>query len=246
MKQDKVNINVVPDLRRQKDQERFPLKLRLTHKGLRKYYGTGYDASTEEWNILNAVNVKGNLRKIKNALIAIENNAHTCCDQIIPFSFQKFETEFFKEKIEGPDLKRMFFKYIEKLKRNEQVTTAISYESSYKALIKFHPGLNFKDVTVEFLQDFEKSILAKGRSVTTVGFYLRALRTILNLAKEDGTIQPHEYPFGKRKYVMPTSRNIKKALTLDEIKQVFDFQTMQEPRWTGLEIFGSLVTYVME
>lgn len=45
MKQEKVNVRVIRDNRRQKDGLRFPLKLRLTYKGLRRYYGTGYDVS---------------------------------------------------------------------------------------------------------------------------------------------------------------------------------------------------------
>jgi len=89
----------------------------------------------------------------------------------------------------------------------------------------FFPDFDFKDVTVEFLQKFERSMLAKGRSITTVGFYLRSLRTVLNLAKENGTIKPEDYPFGKRKYVLPTGKNIKKALNIDQIKQVFSFET---------------------
>ena len=64
MKQDKVNVTVTPDNRRSKNDERFPLKLRVTYKGRRKYYGTGYDASIEEWNIINSINAKNNLRKI--------------------------------------------------------------------------------------------------------------------------------------------------------------------------------------
>jgi integrase/recombinase XerD len=58
MKQEKVNVKVVPDTRRCKDNKRFPLKLRVTHKGSLRYYATGYDASNEEWNIINSVDAK--------------------------------------------------------------------------------------------------------------------------------------------------------------------------------------------
>ncbi len=225
MKQDKVNIKVGVDNRRQKDKKRFPLKLRITHKGERKYYSTGYDSTIEEWEIINTANAKGNLRKIKNAITTIENDVEKCISQIVPFSFREFEKLFFNEKNEQNDLKTMFINYIETLKNNEQFGTALSYDTAYKSLIRFFPDFDFKDVTVEFLQKFERSLLAKGRSITTVGFYLRALRTILNLAKENGTIKPEDYPFGKRKYVLPTGKNIKKALSIDQIKQVFNFET---------------------
>lgn len=69
-------------------------------------------------------------------------------------------------------------------------------------------------------------MLALNRSISSVGFYLRPLRTIMNLAKENGIIKPEAYPFGKRKYIIPTARNIKKALSIEQIKQVFDYPTI--------------------
>ncbi len=76
MKEQKVNVKVVPDERRLKNNERFPLKLRITYKGKRKYYSTAYDVSNEEWEIINSTEAKGNLRKIKNDIAAIETTSH--------------------------------------------------------------------------------------------------------------------------------------------------------------------------
>ena len=57
--------------------------------------------------------------------------------------------------------------------------------------------------------------------------YVRTLRSILNLAKNNGT-NIFNYPFGRRKYVIPASRNIKKALNIDQIKQVFKYPTISQ------------------
>lgn len=59
MKHGAIGIKVVPDIRRVVNDGRFPLKLRITYKGKRKYYGTGYNATDEEWEIINSVNAKG-------------------------------------------------------------------------------------------------------------------------------------------------------------------------------------------
>ena len=59
MKHGKVNIAVVVDNRRRKNDERLPLKLRITYKGERRYYSIGYDTTEEEWNVVNSVNAKG-------------------------------------------------------------------------------------------------------------------------------------------------------------------------------------------
>ena len=63
MKQGRVTVKVIPDNRRPKSGERFPLKLRITFKGERKYYATGYDATQEEWDLINSKEVRANGRQ---------------------------------------------------------------------------------------------------------------------------------------------------------------------------------------
>ena len=46
---------------------------------------------------------------------------------------------------------------------------------------------------------------------------------MFNEAIEDGIIRKEQYPFGRRKYVIPASRNVKKALTLSEIERIFNY-----------------------
>jgi integrase/recombinase XerD len=74
-------------------------------------------------------------------------------------------------------------------------------------------------------------LLAKNRSITTVGIYLRPLRAIINQAIEEGEFSREVYPFGKRRYQIPSSRNIKKALTLDEIGRIARFQAIPGTWW---------------
>ena len=228
MKQEKVNVKVVPDSRRSKESNRFPLKLRVTYKGDRRYYATGHDASIEEWNIINSVDAKRNLRKIKNAIAAIENDALKCSEKISPFSFRQFEKQFFDEKIIFENVESAFDAYIGELKMNDQIGTATSYQTAYNSLNKFKSNLLFEDIDKDFLQKFENWMIAKGKSITTVGIYLRPLRVIMNFAKDNGALRTEDYPFGKRKYIIPTGKNTKKALSKEQIKQVFDYETFPE------------------
>lgn len=95
MKQDQVNIAVVPDNRRLKNSDSFPLKLRITYKGKRKYYSTGHDVSLEDWEIVNSSGAKGKLRDLKNSIAIVEDDARKFCAEISPFSFYQFEFKFF-------------------------------------------------------------------------------------------------------------------------------------------------------
>src|SRR6186713_3049381 len=105
MKQEKVSVKVLPDVRRAKGENRFPLKLRLTFKGQRRYYGTGFDASAEEWERINSDKASGDLRKIRIEISATEKKAILCIENIVPFSFKQFEKVFFDQKIRYETLK---------------------------------------------------------------------------------------------------------------------------------------------
>ena len=69
-------------------------------------------------------------------------------------------------------------------------------------------------------------MLHNGNSISTVGIYLRSLRAIYNLQNIDKSV----YPFGngKNKYSIPTSKNTKKALTVEEIANVYNYEA--EPK----------------
>jgi integrase/recombinase XerD len=70
-------------------------------------------------------------------------------------------------------------------------------------------------------------------SLTTVGFYLRSLRAIFNIAIDERIISSDDYPFGRRKYVIPGGSNIKKALKKEELKKIIKYypETESESRY---------------
>jgi integrase/recombinase XerD len=111
------------------------------------------------------------------------------------------------------------------LKNNRQYGTTAAYQTACNTIHKYKSELRFEDITKEFLQNFENWMLADDYSITTVGIYTRALRAILNLAKDNGIIKQEFYPFGRRKYVIPTGRNVKRSLSKEEVKQIFDYET---------------------
>jgi integrase len=69
-------------------------------------------------------------------------------------------------------------------------------------------------------------MLANGKSLTTIGIYLRSLRTLFNEQIQSGNLKIEQYPFGKRKYQIPAGQNIKKALTLDDVAKIYDYEVI--------------------
>ncbi|MCD7963047.1 MAG: phage integrase SAM-like domain-containing protein [Rikenellaceae bacterium] len=74
-----------------------------------------------------------------------------------------------------------------------------SMQVAKKSFLRFKPDIRFKDITPDFLYQYERWMLDRGCSITTVSIYQRALKSIINLA-----IDPYQffkrddYPFGKR------------------------------------------------
>jgi integrase len=225
MKQRIITVTIAPDKRRIKEDLTYPLKLRISYQGSRKYYATGYDANLKDYMVMKQNIARGELRKTNLALTEIQIKAQKCCDNLESFSFTKFEELFFPKKVSILNLQSAFDSYINQLMDNGQIGTAASYSCACVSLHKFKAGLKFEHLTSEFLRNYERWFLSRGNSITTVGIYLRSLRAIINVAIQDEMMNFKDYPFGKRKYIIPSSRNIKKALSLEEIGKIYNYKT---------------------
>nr|WP_262923868.1 phage integrase SAM-like domain-containing protein [Spirosoma liriopis] len=79
--------------------------------------------------------------------------------------------------------------YIDQLSKEGRASTASSYKDSLVAIRTYHNRqsvLSFSAITPVWLKGFEQWMTGNSRSLTTVGIYLRSLRTIYNRAMEEG------------------------------------------------------------
>jgi integrase/recombinase XerD len=153
------------------------------------------------------------------------------------FDYAPFLRRFniFKEDHSKPKtISITFLSYIKKLLEQGRVGSAINYQRTYRSIKAFKGNVLFSEITVSFLYQYENWMLGRGATKTTVGIVLRPLRAIFNEAIEDRIIIREDcYPFGRRKYQIPTSRNLKKALTQDELKLVFYYKSSNEKLTVG-------------
>lgn len=121
----------------------------------------------------------------------------------------------------------VFCEYIQTLLRQERIGSALNYQDSYNNLKKFGGNVKFEEITVTWLVRYEKWSLNRGISKTTVGIKLRSLRAIFNEAIFRKIIRKEDcYPFGRRLYMLPNSRNNKRALTLNDVQKIFNYKTL--------------------
>jgi len=166
-------------------------------------------------------------KELKEQLILLQNLERRATEIIqgMPtFAFSAFEAKFFsRESITA--IKDLLNEYATRLRRNEQIGSAITYECAASSLNKFKPNVKLDEITPDNLRKYEKWMLDEGKSITTVGMYLRCVRSVFNKAINDGLIAKELYPFGRRKYEVPTGNNIKKALAIADIAKIYSYET---------------------
>ncbi|MEO6455067.1 MAG: site-specific integrase [Ginsengibacter sp.] len=118
-----------------------------------------------------------------------------------------------------------FFSYIKSKLKEGKIGAAVCMHCAYKSLVKFGGNVCFREITVSYLNLFEQWLQNNEASKTTISIYVRGLRTIFNEAIDEGLIKREKcYPFGRRKYRIPSSKNIKKALELSDISKIYYYK----------------------
>lgn len=143
------------------------------------------------------------------------------------FDYSSFHKKFpilLEESDDNLSLGFHYKAYIKKLVREGRIGSAVCYHCSYVSLSKFKKGIKLTGINASFLLEYESYAKANQVSKTTIGIYLRPLRSVFNEAIEGGFIQKDKhYPFGRRRYQIPTSRNVKKALDLTDIEKIYHY-----------------------
>lgn len=127
--------------------------------------------------------------------------------------------------IEHGHISYSYLLLVKKLIRTGRISTAVSYHCSYVSLKKFRGDVSFTAITTNYLAEYEIWLKGQDISKSTIGIYLRPLRAVFNEAIEEKIIKRDNcYPFGKRKYQIPSSKKVKKALELDDVQKIYFYQ----------------------
>lgn len=220
------------DTRHKKHSGSYRLKLRVWNNNTRKakLYPVDYNLSEEDFNrAWISEKPRKEFMDMRIKLNRVFDKANEVAEGIHPFTFESFEKKFFRKIDDGTNVFTHYQETIDKLKEKKQIATAGLYELSRKSFKEFlekdgkvKSSLSFFEITPDKLAEYESFMLEKGKSRTTISIYLRALRTIFNNAIYDKDIPSDIYPFGKRKYQIPSVKNVKKSLSKEQLKKLFD------------------------
>jgi integrase len=241
----KPTINVFIDRYHPKRDGACSVSICISHQRKRRFYPTGISMKPEDFDsLMKAKRRSDEQKEIYKRILAFESRANDVADELDVFTFTMFEEMYLSNREATDSIAFGFNRYINELREQGRISTAISFESALKSIEEFRAGLRFADITPAMLTKFEKWMLTpqhvkrqwKGMdqpvvmvrealSKTTVGMYMRSLRAVMNRAK----INPALYPFSKNmekgKYMIPTGRNIKKALKPEQLASMFNYHT---------------------
>jgi len=227
-----VSISIYLDTRRAKESGNYPVKLRVftSYPKKQKLYSIPYEYSKDDFKkVWTNKRINKEFQNDNIRIGAIRQKAVEVAKEINPFSFERFEKLLFRKEGEGTSINYHYNEYIRTLKKNKRIGTADTYIYSLKAITNYLETINqkvdklmFHNININWLKEFESYLLSSNRSVTTVGIYLRPLRAIFNKAIEEREIDKEIYPFGKRRYEIPNAKKVKKALSFEELKKLFN------------------------
>jgi site-specific recombinase XerD len=214
---------IIQDTRRQRKDGTYPVKLRITYNREQKYYPTPFNLTIEQFTKVVAERPRNEFKELKMKLNALEGKASEIIKELPFFTWNHFEKKLLKNRGNSSNISIAFEEYISQLLGEKRIGTAESYKCAKTSIHKFKPNLIFADVTPELLRSYENWMHTNKKSVTTTGIYLRSLRTIFNIAISEGIVSKELYPFGKRRFEIPTGKNIKKALTIKDISSLYHY-----------------------
>ena len=235
-----VTIDIVLDTRYQKKEERYPVKVRVTYQKKQRYYSCNVELTKEQYKRIMGLKPSKSDKAIQEYLLDKKLEIKNIINDLPVFSFDMLKLKFKnstkatedeeqKDATIESNVYSLFDIVIGQSEAQGRVGNADVLRCAKSSLQKFKGNLNFRDITVQFLDEYERWFLAQKKSITTVGIYLRELRNIYNTAisNEYNIVSREFYPFNNKDnpkgYKIPKGKNIKKALDKDQIKSIVEY-----------------------
>ncbi len=228
----KVSTAIVLFKKRQKKNGKYPAKLRLTHDRKQMYYNIDtkdrvYEFTEEEYEKIISPKPRGEYKEIQLEFSLIEEKAQKIIKSMSDFSFDKFKTHI---GITGSDLKNVYHYLDIKTQAYDKNgygdKTAKPMKKALQEFFKREKMLEFKEITPPKLRELEQYMRDKGIAPTTFHRYIDSLKSVFFMAHREKIISLDTFPFGreKDKYFAPRVVTVKRALKLNEIEKIYNYQ----------------------
>lgn len=122
-----------------------------------------------------------------------------------------------------PDFMSCFALHIAECEQTGRDGSAANYLMAYRMLVRYMNGRKLlpEQFTAEWLERYERWLLARGLGTNTVVFHMRYLRAVYNKAADKGAfVSTHGNPFCRRHIRQVATR--KRALPRETLRRISD------------------------
>jgi len=235
----------------------IPVKLCITHKGVRKYYSIREEIKSKDWLFVTEDSIekitcnspRGKYKDMRVEYDRIIKKVEKLIDDISTFSFHQFEQKYFHEVTEWDNVFAAMIHQIKLLKDEERFSYAMSFESTMRAMKEFHQDKKYDfNCRKKVVTRYDTYLSGKPLLFVdiTPAWLKKFDRYLSNQKKKKSTIgiycrnirslfnvaiKEHkvkaEYPFHKYKPKTATKRKI--AMSAEEVSQIANYHT-DDPR----------------
>lgn len=221
-----VQIKIIQDRRRSRQDGTYPLFVRVTEQRKSLYLNTGFTLLKEQWDaeaskVLNshpnANRINASITKryfeVQKAIIKLDDEER--------FSFNNLKEELGMESHKSIiSVKSFADSLIINMLDQQKIGNAMVYQAAMNALSHFKSTekIQFIDITIGFLEDYHAHLVRKKVKVNTISNYLRTLRAIYNKAIRTKIVDRRHYPFDD--FVIRSEQTAKRAITKKDIYRI--------------------------
>lgn len=223
---DGISVISVLDTRRKLDRESvnslYRVRIRVIYQRQVKEYNTGKELSEDDWTEL-PKSKKPGLRSIRDDIqSSFDNIVNSVKELNDGFSFDALNLRIGTGSTNT--FNHVFQTRIDILNQEGRIGTAVNYAYALKAVESFAgKNIQINIITVSWLKRLESFLREKGKSYTTIGIYMRAIRSIFGILKKAGVVKESAYPFGQSRYEIPEGSGRKIALSLSQVGQIVNY-----------------------
>lgn len=245
----KERVTFVLDKRYRRLDKTFPIRIEVTFqqrerasgRRVRRVFSTGHRCLEKEFVTITGKPRSDELREIKSNLDRLVAKARNIIEKNPELTVALFESHFFG--IATDTLDGSFEKRMQGLKAHDRIGSAQAYSTALNSFKMFvlklkdddkdleeklkTCSIRFSEVSDAWLSDYQDWMVKRGKSINTIGIYLRSLRAVFNEAIGARVVPSEMYPF--RTFKIRSERKFKIPLSDVDINKLKEFSPNLKP-----------------
>lgn len=241
-----VSLCAILDTTKPRKDKSYAVKLRIIQHREKYLIGIGLHCNTDEWREITSLGAKGRPRNQQSICLDALLKASKIIIKAGRYDHREFRSTFKSIQTDKTNVWSAFDEQIRILTEAGRISYAATYSDAKNSFNKFMADLSryqvnsFNQITCKWLEAYQKwaeteTKTKRALSRSTIGMYTRNMKVLVNQAIKTGNATKN--PF--LDFNIPSSENIKRALSPSEIESIMKYESKNEFR----ELYRDLFTF---